>query len=127
MIIAAEIHGTGFPLACDFLKELGWTQYGKPDAHTKTILKGLGFSDGSDYYIFKVMVLMAKLLHVTPFQVDKILWLIGSGNLYLADGRFRTNRAGFVREARKALIDDYELHQVGSCGVAVHSRGEIRQ
>ncbi len=73
--------------------------------HTKTILKGLGFSDGSDYHTFKAIVRMAKLLHVTPFQVDKILWLIGSGNLHLVDEIFRPDKAGFVREARKALVE----------------------
>ncbi len=33
MVLAAEIDGIGYPLACDFLKELGFVSYGKPDVH----------------------------------------------------------------------------------------------
>jgi len=31
MLLAREIHGFGFALACDFLKELGYRNYPKPD------------------------------------------------------------------------------------------------
>lgn len=37
MLLEKEIFGFGFPLACDFLKELGYVQYGKPDTHLKEI------------------------------------------------------------------------------------------
>ena len=44
MLLSYEIDGFGFPLACDFLKELGFLNFGKPDVHLKAILGGLGLT-----------------------------------------------------------------------------------
>jgi len=41
MLLAYEIYGYGFPLACDFLKELGYNQYGKSDVHINEIFSSL--------------------------------------------------------------------------------------
>ncbi|MFB6273972.1 MAG: hypothetical protein ABEL51_13860, partial [Salinibacter sp.] len=71
----------GFALACDFLKELGWVAYPKPDVHLNAIFSGLGFSDGTDYATFKAIVRMAEVLYETAYAVDKLFWLIGSGKL----------------------------------------------
>lgn len=42
MIISNEIRGVGFALACDFLKEIGFLSFGKPDVHLKN-RSGLAF------------------------------------------------------------------------------------
>ena len=42
LILAAEIEGIGYTLACDFLKELGFIEYGKPDVHVIEIFVGIG-------------------------------------------------------------------------------------
>jgi len=91
-----EITGLGFPLACDFLKESGWSQYAKSDIHTKNILSAIGFSDGKDYSTFKAIRQIAKHVNKTPYTIDKILWLIGSGNLYNKNKIIRTNRDEFL-------------------------------
>lgn len=41
LMISIEITGIGFPLACDFLKEIGYKEYCKPDVHLKDIFKAL--------------------------------------------------------------------------------------
>jgi len=46
---------------------------------------------------------MAKDVGETPYAVDKALWLIGSGNLYLDEVEFETSRVQFIRQARRAL------------------------
>ena len=103
MILSHEIHGFGFALACDFLKESGWSQYAKPDIHTMRILRGLGVSDGSAYLTFKTMVRMAEMVGEEPYTVDNVLWLIGSGNLHELGETFQTNRAEFIRATSKRL------------------------
>lgn len=84
MILAEEIYGIGYPLACDFLKELGFVNYGKPDVHVIDIFEGLGLchKGASPYEIQKTIVQMAELKGVSAYNVDKIFWLIGSGKLY---------------------------------------------
>lgn len=96
-VLALEIHGCGFPLACDFLKECGWTQYAKADVHTKKILEHVDLSDGSDYDTFKAIQAIARHVKETPYAVDKHIWLIGSGNLYNKHQTFPTSREEFFR------------------------------
>lgn len=94
-VIELEIHGFGFPLACDFLMECGWTQYAKADVHTKKILEYVGLSDGSDYDTFQAIQAIARYVGETPYAVDKHIWLIGSGNLYNRNEIFQTSRDEF--------------------------------
>lgn len=84
LIVAAEIEGMGYALACDFLKELGYTNYGKPDVHVKEILAGLGLClpNATPYQVQKAISQVAKAEKVSSYNVDKVLWLIGSGKFY---------------------------------------------
>ena len=81
LLLSEEIHGFGYPLACDFLKELGFMNYGKPDVHLIDILTGVGVCPqrASAYQVQKTIVEIAKANQVTPYHVDKLFWLIGSG------------------------------------------------
>lgn len=80
MLLEREIFGFGFPLACDFLKELGYGQYGKPDVHLKEIFLALDLIESdNDYEVFKIIVKMGLLVKESPVKVDKIFWLIGAG------------------------------------------------
>ncbi len=83
MLLASEVYGIGFPLACDFLKELGYQDFCKPDVHLKKILEALHLSESdNDYVVFKAIVRIARSNNTTPYAVDKTFWLIGSGNFY---------------------------------------------
>lgn len=101
--VARRIYGMGFALACDFLKEVGYTDYAKPDVHLKAIMKGVGLSDGSDEDTSRAAIAMAKDVGETTYAVDKALWLIGSGFLYHDGVEFETDRDEFIARARRAL------------------------
>jgi len=89
MVLEKEIFGFGFPLACDFLKEIGYTQYAKPDVHIKDILNSLKLIDSrKDYDVFKKIIKISKILKKDPVVVDKIFWLIGSGKFHLSTPPF---------------------------------------
>jgi hypothetical protein len=103
MLLSYEIDGFGFPLACDFLKELGFLDFGKPDVHLKAILGGLGLapSPPSDYEAFKAIVRIAHEVGVSAYHVDKLFWLVDSGYFYDHPdvgraGRVPTDRSGFI-------------------------------
>ncbi|MGH3145292.1 MAG: hypothetical protein ACRDTR_05770 [Rubrobacter sp.] len=80
LLLAQEVDGLGFALACDFLKGLGYANFSKPDVHIKEIFPALGLCPpgASDYEVFKVVDRVARNNSVTPFNVDKLFWLIGS-------------------------------------------------
>jgi len=84
MILAAEIEGIGYPLACDFLKELGFVNYGKPDVHVIEIFVGIGLcaKGANPYQVQKVISQIAGAAEVSAYAVDKVFWLIGSGKFY---------------------------------------------
>lgn len=84
LVISQEIFGFGYPLACDFLKDLGFIGYGKPDVHIKRILVGLGLADGGigDYGLQKLLARIANDNGVPAYTADKLFWLVGSGKYY---------------------------------------------
>lgn len=84
MMLAHEIHGLGFALACDFLKGLGYTKLGKPDVHIRDIFLAFDLCKASDtdYAVLKVLVQIAEDVGVTAYNADKVFWLIGSGRFY---------------------------------------------
>lgn len=80
MLLSKEIFGFGFVLSCDFLKELGYREYPKPDTHLIKIFNGLGLSQSAEQYdVYKSVVEMSEVVKKDAYTVDKIFWLIGSG------------------------------------------------
>jgi thermostable 8-oxoguanine DNA glycosylase len=87
MLLSYEIDGFGFALSCDFLKEMGYVKFGKPDTHVKDVFVALGLlgtvaknSSKADYLSLRIIDSIATANNTTAYAVDKLLWLIGSGN-----------------------------------------------
>ena len=106
MVLAAEIYGIGYPLACDFLKELGFVSYGKPDVHVMQIFAGIGLCPEkvSPYQVQKVIAQVAEAAGVSPYDVDKVFWLIGSGKFdnHPHIGNIGRKKAKFIAEFNDA-------------------------
>jgi len=105
MLLSHEIEGFGFPLACDFLKEIGYFNFCKPDVHIKAIFKGIRLVSevADDYQVFKAITRVSKSQGVTPYNVDKLFWLVGSGKFYNhthigSFGKIPTDREEFIRK-----------------------------
>ncbi len=83
-LLSQEIYGLGYPLACDFMKDMGFVKYGKPDVHIRRIFLGFGLIEkqASDYQVQRMIARIAAEVEVTPYNVDKLFWLIGSGKFY---------------------------------------------
>lgn len=82
--IEKNVFGIGYTLACDFLKEVGFTQYGKPDSQLRKILSELGLCprNAAPIRVQEKIRQIASKSSKTPYQIDKALWLIGSGRFY---------------------------------------------
>lgn len=110
MLLDREIDGFGFALACDFLKELGYVNFAKPDVHLRDNFIGLKLcpDNSDDYEVFKAVIRVAKNAQVTPYNVDKLFWLIGSGYFYDNEhigkkGRIGSHKAEFITYAQARL------------------------
>jgi thermostable 8-oxoguanine DNA glycosylase len=110
LVIQKEIHGIGFALACDFLKELGYIDYAKPDVHLCDIFNALELCPprSDEYSVFKAIIRVAKNVGASAYNVDKLFWLIGSGYFYNDiqignNGRIGRHKAEFIEYAKEAL------------------------
>jgi hypothetical protein len=110
MLMDREIDGLGFALSCDFLKELGYANFPKPDVHLRHIFTELQLSPVGvdDYHLFNAIIRLARHASVTPYNADIVFWLIGSGNFYDDPliGEIGSHEKDFVEFARLKIFED---------------------
>jgi hypothetical protein len=92
--ISKNIHGLGFALTCDWLKECGCLWLVKPDVHIKEVYRHLAMlskeENISDTIVIKDMFEYSQVIKsidssMTAYKLDKIIWLICTGNFYKCD------------------------------------------
>lgn len=103
LLIQSQVRGIGFALACDLLKELGYTNYPKPDIHLIDVFNGIGLCDRNPIRVFETIEKMAEDYKsvddsIDAYKVDKVFWLICSGFYYKEDPPLR------VKSRKKELI-----------------------
>jgi hypothetical protein len=110
MLLSREIEGFGFALSCDFLKEMGYINFPKPDVHLRDIFTSLSLSQDKpdDYKLFKAVIRVAGNAGVSPYNADKVFWLIGSGYFYSDPhignkGRVGSHKRDFIEHAKPLL------------------------
>ncbi|TJX13473.1 hypothetical protein E9840_09535 [Tissierella creatinini] len=101
LLISSKISGIGFALACDFLKELGYTNYPKPDVHLIQVFVEAGLSSKDPISVFEAIVRMSDDCkeidpEVTPYKIDKIIWLICSGKFYIDEISVGSHKEEFI-------------------------------
>ncbi len=110
MLLSREIEGFGFALSCDFLKEMGYVNFPKPDVHLRDIFTSLNLCQekADDYQLFKSVIRVADHAEVSAYNADKVFWLIGSGNFYSDlhignQGRIGSRKKEFIGYAKSLL------------------------
>lgn len=89
--IQKRIHGLGFALTCDWLKECGCTWLAKPDIHINKIVSRIREKDSVPHKeVVRFLFDWAKLVReegvdedATAYKLDKMLWLVCTENFYL--------------------------------------------
>ena len=106
LLLDNQIYGFGIALACDFLKELGYIKFAKPDVHLRRIFTSMELCslEPNDYALLSAIVRVADNVGISPYTVDKTFWLIGSGKFYLHPGLKTVRRSEeFMSYAREKL------------------------
>ena len=106
LFLQTKIDNMGFAIACNWLKELGYMNYPKPDVHMKDICFALDFIDQkkNDIDCFEAMLLVAKQCGIEPYKLDKVWWLICSGNYYRYNIQLpnpQKNKAIFINKLKE--------------------------
>ncbi len=113
ILLSKKIQGFGFALACDFLKELGYREYPKPDVHLIRIFYDLGLCKFEDQYeVYKSIIEMSEIVGEDAYTVDKIFWLISSGRFYLINIETGRNRDKFIETVKAKLGNVGELNKL---------------
>lgn len=101
-------------LACDALKDLGINQLVKPDVHIKDVFYALNLvkEKHSDVAVVEAALQLIELANearpssepeITPFELDKIIWLCCSGTFYKhPDIKISGKKIQLIFELRKA-------------------------
>lgn len=104
--IEKRIHGLGFALCCDWIKECGARWLAKPDVHIKVVASYAAQNEEllSDQKTIEFMYSWATEAGTTAYELDKVIWLICTGNFYLK--RDMINRDSILK-AVKELQKNY--------------------
>ncbi len=108
LVISTKVSGIGFALACDFVKELGYLNYPKPDVHIMDICTGLNLCESNVMEVFETIVEIAEKSGHTSYELDKILWLICSGKFYL--DKDSNNRDIEIKPHKKDYLEYMKLN-----------------
>lgn len=111
LFLQTKIDNMGFAVACNWLKELGYRNYPKPDTHMKDICLALGLIDSkqNDMECFETMTKIARKCGVDPYKLDKVWWLICSGNYYRYKKQLpdpTKNKEVFIDSINNETIED---------------------
>lgn len=96
-----SIRGMGFALACNLIKDLGFTDYAKPDTHTRDVVAAMGFAD-DDISVIRAIQDIAKANNDTAFNVDRMIWLICSGNYFNDNIRMGSHKKELIKKIQMA-------------------------
>ena len=121
--LSGKISGMGFALACDALKELGYEYYPKPDVHMIEILANLEITEADPLSVYEELIRIADDNGITPYKLDKVLWLICSGNYYLDEGiKAPSYKKEFIEQAKEHLnfLSSVE-HRITGDIIAIYS------
>ena len=102
--ISDKIHGLGYALTCDWLKECGCVWLAKPDGHINSVIMHItGDNKIKENDVVREMFTWAKTIReenidpdATAYKLDKIIWLLCTGDFYL--DKIRIGREAIYRK-----------------------------
>lgn len=80
--VSAKVKWWGFAMASNWIKDMGMTEFCKPDQHVRAIINGIYQTGENEKKIFAKVIEIAKKCNVSPFVLDRVLFLVGSGDFY---------------------------------------------
>lgn len=120
--VAKNVYGIGYALACDFLKECGVDQLGKPDVWLVKVmatlrLLPLGYEKDHLRATQNMIIEIASTAGVAPFAVDKVFWLLGAENAAIGETKLagaKPDLDSFLDDFNKKHRDNFLIDWNGS-------------
>jgi thermostable 8-oxoguanine DNA glycosylase len=113
LLLESKINGFGFALACDFLKEIGYVEFAKPDTHLIEIFSELKLSQSKDPQdVYESIIKMSEITQENAYKIDKIFWLISTGEFYKNKINIGRNKDNFIEKAKLKLTETNKVSKL---------------
>jgi hypothetical protein len=109
LLIAENVFGYQLALSCDFLKEIGFIKFGKPDVHVMEIFERCGLAPEVTIKTRKEYEMMMKIKEIAEnagvdaYRLDKIIWLISSRRFYKHNKKMNGRKDDFIKSYLKFI------------------------
>ncbi len=80
--VSAKVRWWGFAMASNWIKDMGMIGFCKPDQHVRAIIDGIYQTGQEEKDVFTKVIEIAEECNISPFVLDRVLYLVGSGNFY---------------------------------------------
>lgn len=80
--ISAKVKYWGFTMTSNWIKDMGIMGFCKPDRHVCAIINGIYQTGKNEKDVFVKVIEVAEQCNVSSFELDRLLFLIGSGDFY---------------------------------------------
>ena len=103
--IASNLYNMGYTLVCDALKECGYDSFIKPDIHLINFYKIVNRKDkANEQEVQKFFFNLASQNEMSPYKLDKIIWLIGTEFFY-----HEMNKKPNIKNGIKNFLSNYGI------------------
>lgn len=102
-LLQEKIYGMGFAVACNFLKDLGYENYAKPDVHIKDIFLAFDLCANDETSVFKSVLEMSSIVNDSAFNIDRLFWLICSGKFFFDNIVICKNKENYINRVKLIL------------------------
>lgn len=70
----------------------------KPDTHLNDICRAVGITVAeTDFGVFKDVIAYCNKYNLVPYEFDKLIWLVGSGDFYKSKVMIKTSKQDFIK------------------------------
>lgn len=98
-----SIYGMGFAIACNTIKDLGFVDYSKPDTHLISVMHDCGLASNDVEEVFYKIRDIAKDNNDTPFNVDRMIWLVCSGNYFYDNYQIISRKDELIKRIKEGI------------------------
>lgn len=100
-----DIHWYGNALSRDFLKELGFDCYAKPDVHVKDFISNVFNCKNEDLDVLEKINEISEISKEKIYFIDKLIYLSCTHDFYLkCDEKYRDNKSPLQNNNRRQLL-----------------------
>jgi hypothetical protein len=104
LLLQKEIQGFTFSSACDFLNQIGFSDYIAPDSRVKALFFDIDIIESKEHYgLLKTLITIGRANNEKPNMVNKLFLTIAAGKLSEQENKNNNLRSEFIDHVTSIL------------------------